>query len=1627
MRNNQKINIEKLKKFISTARAQKFSALFFLFFLFIFLSLSLRIFLNSQPPYENKTDQQYPKTDSFDSTYYQNQDRTIRVSISHLSNEYYQSGYIPLTEDEPNFIKFDSVNAPSDLSVEIYQLDIEKVLDAFIYKYEKESNYPEIVGIKDVSNLKLLVKTDFSKLDDYKTDDKSNSIYTYKKIELPQNDTNIYFVRAVSSKDIHAGSIVSRSNIAVLSKNMNTELLFWGKDLSTGDVLAGGKITVYSLKNSKSVISTGTFDENGIVKTQLKNDSDIAVVQIKNKYAILPLNVTTRSEYYKRFDTQNSTIRSYIYTDKPLYKPGDEVKFKAIIKDDDDTKLTSYNQPITVTAYGYKNNETFTFYNKKITPSANGTITDTINIPIDINTGNAYLNITDSRNNDIYIDSTLFNIENYRKPEYELKVDFDKNIYLNGEEISFTVDGKYFSGQPIINGSAKYKIRRGEIYKGEFYQNSELDYYWYGGADVIDEGSISFDATGKAKLSKKIDFAGGQTSKNFSLQVEVTYDDGSGNPAYSVGKAKGYTARYLFYRSLDGENNDYYQKGNTYNRKFIVIDVLNEKPAMNVSVDTKLNLRMTTDDKLYGSKTEEKELYRKSYKTDQNGEFIAELNFSEQGSNYLTVSILDDQRNEISENFSFYVSLPEKAASSIIKGDGSSIELMLDKETYNIGDIANIKVTSPIKDLKAILTVERSRVHDYYPLELKDGFGNISIPVVEKFNPNIYVAATSFSGNQLISSEKELNINEQTKKLNIKIISDKEKYKVGDEVSIEIFTSDKDGKPVSSEVGVWAIDKALLELSLEYFGNPYLSFWNKRYNGTSTAHSYESIYGDMAERGGGGGEGSESDPRFLFKDTALWRSAVQTNKSGYANVKFRLPDNLTTWAVRAVGFTEDNKFGLGTSELLVSKDVIVRPFLPNFIRTTDEMIVSALVQNFSGLDSEFDVTANYTAGTLIPQFNKQDLFIPNNQSRTYKWKLIPDKDDENAKITFSAKPKDEDIESDSVILDFPSILFGYKTSNSKSLYDGGSIKFLLNEDNFNSKTKIKLYSYSDLLGSLIPASKYLIDYPYGCIEQTTSRLIPTIIASENKELFKDIIKDKDLTAMVKEGMKRLKDLQNPNGGWSWYAGSTADPSLSAYVFSYLVEAKKEGYEIDIDVYSKAKTYFVELLESKNKLQIDLATYALSLDRYFKLYPRAILDVNGYSTDYLSMFLISNLENDQTDPDKNGMNELISRAIQFGNDQVYWSAEKIDHKYITDTSLTAMTLYALMKAGADDVLITKGMNYLSKNNGKSYYWGNTFASAQVMKAVSEYAKRKNYLDTKYTYRTLLNGKEILNGKVSNSNKNTKVYEINLSDLNRQGENEILVEKNGIGDLHTVLVMDLYNTNKNSSKTNNGIDIERAYLSKNGIDKTIAVGDIVDVYVKSSKLDTSNYIVISDLLPSGFVPVNENLQNESMNVESDYYGYRWFNNNIQYKKDGADYYHDYYFGNSNSSSILYHYKARAISAGRFSIPPVYSEYMYTPEVNGYSATQNVIVTESPSNLVDKSSLPGTEGFLQEIINQQNQSNNNVAIKKEKEIVPVQILSRPKKDSDKKMAILLLMLMVQIIILIYIRNRRSQKDAK
>ncbi len=380
----------------------------------------------------------------------------------------------------------------------------------------------------------------------------------------------------------------------------------------------------------------------------------------------------------------------------------------------------------------------------------------------------------------------------------------------------------------------------------------------------------------------------------------------------------------------------------------------------------------------------------------------------------------------------------------------------------------------------------------------------------------------------------------------------------------------------------------------------------------ASAEGYEGGYGDRSELDSFADEELEAMPkdaavqptvRKNFADTALWIGSLETNAEGIAEVEFDMPENLTTWKVRAWGMGHGTRVGEGTAEVVTRKNLIVRLQAPRFFVERDEVVLSANVHNYLDEAKQVRVQLALEGDTLTgPEQLEKTVEIEAGGEQRVDWRVSVVTQGETT-IKVSALT---DEESDAMQMSFPVYVHGMlKTESFTGVIrpDKTTEQFTISipEQRRAEQTRLEVRYTPTLAGAMVDALPYLIDYPYGCTEQTLNRFLPAVITQQTLrkmgvdlvaiqkkrtnlnaqkispegdddiERAKDwqrfdnnpVFDDAELTKIVKAGVNRLTETQLSDGGWGWFSGwgERSSPHTTAVVVRGLLVAKENGVAI----------------------------------------------------------------------------------------------------------------------------------------------------------------------------------------------------------------------------------------------------------------------------------------------------------------------------------------------------------------------------------------------------------------------------------------------------------------------------------
>lgn len=1448
-------------------------------------------------------------------------------------NDYLMGGVISQTAQDAPEVVIEGYNIAGTVNLDIYEATKEDIISYLIYDDKSQQINPAVnlAGRQKIGATTAYLNEDY---------------WNREPVALPLSGSGIWVIHIYNSS-AESFAFVIRSNIGALVKQGNNEFVIWTQDLVSKRSVDGGIVQMYSLKNTHSVIHEYGLNGQGIATAPLTDNIDIAFVTRGDDIALVPINLEYLNYQYSYWYNQSfgpsaRSARFFLFTDRPLYKPGDTLYFKSIIRSDDDARYSIPNGIAYVSIYeGYENEPILT---KNYTITSDGTVYGELTLPENAKAGFYTIKVDLDPTADAYDynlkTTSYFQVEYYRKPEYFVDLSSQKSEYVAGDTAIATAHGAYFFGQPLSGKTVSYNVYTSDFYEYSYFNtwNTTLsdDYrYWYYWGESVKSGTVTLNDDGNADIALDTSFIR-NSGKSQVLTVEIEFVDESGNPSFSRKNILVYAGEYGIYRndqaysSRVGEVLDMSFKTQPREGIHVQTATLTAQITRSAWIRYKSEIQgkdKTTSYSGYAYREEVEQLPPLRATTNESGIASFKLTPTKPGSYQVAVSGKDKRGNTVSQTFWYWVQSTDEPLYLYERSYDSGITISADKEMYSDTDHAYLTIYSDIPDRDIFLSFDRAYVNRYQIVHLTGNSETIESALTKSDIPNISVKVASFSNDAFQTDRLNLKVSTDPKKLITQITPDKTTYAPGDTVVLTIYTTGIGGNPVSADTAVWAVDKALFELVSE---NPLSideAFWYERYDGTQEAHSLQGIHVSPAAEMGGGGGGNGGN-RSIFKDTAYWNPSVHTNTNGQATVSFKLPDNLTTWVISAVGATTDTKVGKDRTEIVVTKGVIVRPILPNIIRVGDTITVSAIVNNFTGSQHIFNVSLDVEGQDISMQ--NQRVTIASDKSKHVFWTLSPGTEVKTAKLTFSAVAEDTDDASDTVIQEVPIIQYGFHDTTATQKTGTATYNIQLNSFADWDKTTLTLSLSPSLLGTLPTAMKYLVDYPYGCVEQTTSKFVPAVIALTNPDIFGDTLSDQDVGKMIQTGLDRLKLLQQPSGGWGWWTGGESNPFVTAYVIEYLHEAEKAGFSIDQDMKNAYMNFLTQGIGT-----------AIAEERVSRLYALSLLgDPNGNEAitnfnlepDLLALAVLHNIRIGITSPTQNGLSVLINKRVDYGDDQMYWPAADYTRFGSIDAS-TALVMRALVAAHADEKMIGNTARYLLKTR-KNTYWSNTYATAQVIRAVVDQTRIYNEENSSYSYTVFLDDKQIRSGSVTSFRDLIDDITLSGNDIRPTGSTITIKKSDGAGQLYSTLAMDQFITDKNQKARGNGISIERSYRNING-SQTFGIGDTVEVALTVSGLGGNyNYGLIEDQLPAGMIPINTNLANEQSGQDS-YYPYWGQSREIKQNGIIIGLYSMY------STSETHTYQARVVANGTFYVPPASVHLMYTPEISALSDAHTVTI--------------------------------------------------------------------------------------
>jgi hypothetical protein len=1060
-------------------------------------------------------------------------------------------------------------------------------------------------------------------------------VYDRKMISLGKREPGVYLVEAVHD-DLRAFGILIVTDLATVQKtSKDGSMLVYAVERKTGQPREGVAVQVI---RKKADVTKGATDRQGLLKLQVAekkppakeaeeeeepaedeeaapaeetqtSDSYLVMASQGDNFAISDLDSYYFSGSGDGEEGAAAALTSYLYTDRPVYRPEQKVYFRGILRErtDDGYKLPA-GKTVTVTV---TDGDGANVYEQELPLSSRGTFSGELDLPEETPLGyysiNAALGDASA--------SGSFEVQEYKKPEYKVKVTTPQAFVRAGEATRFTVSANYFFGSPVAKASVKYYVYRSRYYgwwrDGESEEADEFgadptaeeggDEGGGYGDEMVLEGDGKLDAQGRLDVDYKVPPADQKDYWDYSYRLEAEVTDAARRSMSGSTSFTGVRSNVVAYAYPDRY---VYNQGEAARVNVTARD----RDGRPVQTRVKLTffdrrwkkvVKKTEDGYEYPDyEVEEKELSTVDVETNAEGNGATDYTAPTPGSVRIKTTVVEAGQPVVMEAGYLWVADPTGRWTDVSYQGEDEIQLVADKPSYKPGETARILANLPKEDAHLLVTTELDNVLAVRQLHVAGRQATIDIPVEARFAPNVTVSVTYVRGSEMFTQQIDLKVPARDKMLNLQIIPNKKEFRPRETASYTVLARNADGSPAAgAEVSLGVVDEAVYSIASESVGDIRRDFYGPRYSTVSTTFSvnyYFSGYAgtktvELAQRKKPGRQFADMKDetvnplvRKIFKDTAFWQPALVTGADGKATVKFELPDNLTTWRATARAVTADTKVGVAVTKVVERKDVIIRVALPRFLTVGDTVTLSGIVHNY--LKSEKVTKINIeVAGAKLLDPAQQTVTIPSQGEYRVNWRVeAPATGD--LKILARALT---DAESDAVETGIPIVPRGLKYTRADS--------FAVSDDEADKTVTVKLPANADpnartlrvevsptIAGTLFGALDYLTSYPYGCTEQTMSSFLPNVIVTQALQNVQtaNIRDTNDLGKKVRKGMRRLYGFQHTDGGWGWWKDDETNAWMTAYVVDGLVQAARAGYEVDADRLNNARGALRKMLDAE---------------------------------------------------------------------------------------------------------------------------------------------------------------------------------------------------------------------------------------------------------------------------------------------------------------------------------------------------------------------------------------------------------------------------------------------------------------
>ena len=1362
-------------------------------------------------------------------------------------------------------------------------------------------------------------------------------------------DTGLYWLN-LSSPELgeNAGFVspiaLAVSNVHLTLKRSATQVTVWATDLTANTPIPNLNVQLwdYNVQN----LGYAVTDAQGIAKWDVPTTSSIesTLFALSGSPGAADFGIAYSGWSYGitgwQFGYENTLektgLSAYLYTDRPIYRPGQEVFIRSILYRKDNGRYTPPDVPSATLSilrgdyYDYDQPDA-QLASIPIPLDSFGAGSASYTLPEDLQPGRYTLSITSPEEVN---SSVVITVAEYRKPEVELSAAFASPDLTTGQPLQGEVKLRYYFGTPAAGVNVNWSLY------------AQRDHFALPGGYVTGKtyrGSSAFDASPYSTLGSFLTSGVGLTDAEGLLKVELSPEE--------LADLLDPEMRYILTLEAtiaDESNLPVSTRAQvTYHPQAVYASV--RPDAWNAVAGQESGFSVLTVD-LKGQPAGNRKLqavfsparWEFGQSPDQDWQLVIAPAVS-------TADFVTDSAGRARLAFTpptpgtYLLQIRGEAAPAdvfqwVVGGSGAlwprlpdqRLELRSDTEAYTSGQTARVLIPNPFSGpALAWVTVERAKIMRSQVITIDSASQEFSLTLTPEDAPNVYVAVTLLGRDSsgLLDFRQgliELRVDPQDLLLSLTLTADPPRAAPGSPVNLTLKAVDSQGQPVQGEFSIAVVDKAVLALAEPNAQPIPQAFYKPQPLGVLTSiplTAYANRFKPIAlGRGGGGGAGDmgPGSVREKFQDTALWEGSLRTDASGQASLRLTLPDNLTTWVVTARGLDAAHRVGESETEIVTSKDLLIRPVLPRFVIAGDHLELAAVVHNNTNRELAPEVSLTAAGFTLDDpaQASRRVQIGPGERLRLAWWGTVQDVNALDLLFSAAAENLSDSVRPESGTLPVNQYTASQTFASAGTLAEAGErVETLSLPRSFNvTSGELRLELTPSLVSAILNSLDVLTNQtlPGYNPEAVLSRLLPNLVTYQTlSTMGLDMASlQRRLQNQLRPDLNRLLDQQNPDGGWDWSGDrDESDPFLSAYAYYTLTQAQSAGFTTPSYNLDNAYAYISGVsqrplpeITERNTVQEELHVFLnfVLWETRGEVSPHvdALIERRADLAPWAKAMLIPCLVlPQQNDQRLTLLSDLETLAVRSATG-AHWEAPAPNGWALTSPHFnTALAVYALSRFKSDSVVLEDAVRYLVANRSPQGIWSSQYETAWILLALNQYVLATNDVNAEFAFSAAFNQTPILTGQAAAGQTPAPVTaNLPLSQISANSSNQLAIQRqSGPGRLYYRAYLQVNRPAAEVPPVRRGLSISRQVFLTGQDCRTSACQPVTSViigpqpstiYVRLTlTLPTEmNYLVVEDFAPAGAEIVNPALKTAQQGITPSYtqnppsleegWGWWWF---------------------------------------------------------------------------------------------------------------------------------------------------------